>query len=60
MLAGLATRRHQAAAEPVGSKINQTARATSKSAVSRRFVAATRKALGASCPGIWPSSRWLR
>ena len=46
MLAGLATRRHQAAAEPVGSKINQTARATSKSAVSRRLVAATGKALG--------------
>jgi putative transposase len=47
MLAGLATRRHRAAAEPVGSKVNQTARATSKSAVSRRFVAATHKALGA-------------
>jgi putative transposase len=46
MLAGLATRRHQAAAEPVGSKVNQTARATSKSAVSGRFVAATGKALG--------------
>jgi putative transposase len=46
MLAGLATRRHQAAAEPVGGKVNQTARATSKSAVSRRFVAATRRALG--------------
>ena len=46
MLAGLATRRHQAAAEPVGSKVNQTALATSKSAVSRRFVAGTRKALG--------------
>jgi putative transposase len=47
MLAGLATRRHQAAAEPVGSKVNQTARATSKSAVSRRFVTATSKALDA-------------
>jgi putative transposase len=46
MLAGLAIRRHQAAAEPVGSKVNQTARATSKSAVSRRVVAATGKALG--------------
>jgi putative transposase len=46
MLAGLATRRHQAAAEPVGTKVNQTALATSKSAVSRRFVAATHKALG--------------
>jgi len=46
MLAGLATRRHQAAAEPVGTKVNQTALATSKSAVSRRFVAATHKTLG--------------
>jgi putative transposase len=46
MLAGLATRRHQAAAEPVGTKVNQTALATSKSAISRRFVAATHKTLG--------------
>jgi putative transposase len=46
MLAGLATRRHQAAAEPVGTAVQQAALATSKSAVSRRFVAATRKALG--------------
>jgi putative transposase len=46
MLAGLATRRHQAAAEPVGTKVNQTALATSKPAISRRFVAATHKTLG--------------
>jgi putative transposase len=46
MLAGLATRRHQAAAEPVGTAVQQAARATSKSAVSRRFIAATGKALG--------------
>jgi putative transposase len=45
MLAGLATRRHTQAAEPVGAAVEQTASATSKSAVSRRFVAQTSKAL---------------
>jgi putative transposase len=45
MLAGLATRRHRAAGEPVGAAIQATARATSKSAVSRRFVAQTARAL---------------
>lgn len=45
MLAGVATRRHVDVAEPVGADIEQRARSTSKSAVSRRFVAATKKAL---------------
>jgi putative transposase len=45
MLAGLATRRHRAAGEPVGAQVEQQARSTSKSAVSRRFVAQTSKAL---------------
>lgn len=45
MLAGLATRRHTAAAEPVGSDIEESASATSRSAISRRFVAQTRTAL---------------
>jgi putative transposase len=45
MLAGLATRRHRQAAEPVGAMVQQSATATSKSAVSRRFVAQTAKAL---------------
>jgi putative transposase len=45
MLAGLATRRHRAANEPVGSAVEQEARSTSKSSVSRRFVAKTKKAL---------------
>jgi putative transposase len=45
MLQGLATRRHAAAGEPVGAAIQAEARATSKSAVSRRFVAQTAKAL---------------
>ena len=45
MLAGLSTRRYQVGLEPVGQRVEQTARATSKSAVSRRFVAATETAL---------------
>jgi transposase-like protein len=45
MLAGLATRRHTAAAEPVGHDVEQAASATSRSAVSRRFVAQTKTAL---------------
>src|SRR3954464_400687 len=45
MLAGLATRRHVKAAEPVGAQVQQQATATSRSAVSRRFIAATKTAL---------------
>jgi transposase-like protein len=45
MLAGVATRRHRAVGEPVGAAVQATARSTSKSAVSRRFVAQTTKAL---------------
>lgn len=46
MLAGLATRRHARAGEPVGERVLATAKATSRSAVSRRFVKATQTALG--------------
>jgi putative transposase len=45
MLAGLSTRRYPVGLEPVGAKVEATARSTSKSAVSRRFVAATQAAL---------------
>jgi putative transposase len=45
MLAKLSTRRYQAGLEPVGAAVEQTATGTSKSAVSRRFVAATERAL---------------
>ena len=45
MLAGVATRRHETVAEPVGAELDKAARATSKSAVSRRFVKATEQAL---------------
>jgi putative transposase len=45
MLAKLSTRRYRAGLEPVGSQVEQTATGTSKSAISRRFVAATEHAL---------------
>jgi putative transposase len=45
MLAGLSSRRYRAGLEPAGETVEQAAAATSKSAVSRRFVAATETAL---------------
>jgi putative transposase len=46
MLAGLSTRRYAPAGlEPVGAQVTETAKSTSKSAVSRRFVASTETAL---------------
>jgi putative transposase len=45
MLAKLSCRRYQAGLEPVGTSVQRTASATSKSAVSRRFVARTEHAL---------------
>jgi putative transposase len=45
MMAKLSTRRYGAGLEPVGDDVEATARSTSKSAVSRRFVAATERAL---------------
>jgi putative transposase len=47
MLAGLSTRHYPAGLEPVGTRTEQSATATSRSAVSRRFVAATETALAA-------------
>jgi hypothetical protein len=46
MLAGLSTRRYPVGLEPVGQRVERSARSTSTSAVSRRFVAATETALG--------------
>jgi putative transposase len=46
MLAKLSTRRYHHGLEPVGSGVEHTATGTSRSAVSRRFVAATEHALG--------------
>jgi transposase-like protein len=45
MLAGLSTRRYAVGLEPVGQQVAETSCATSKSAVSRRFVAITETAL---------------
>ena len=45
MLAGLSTRRYAVGLEPVGEQVAETSSATSKSAVSRRFVAMTETAL---------------
>ena len=45
MLGGLSTRRYPVGLEPVGSGVAQAASGTSKSAVSRRFVAMTHTAL---------------
>jgi len=46
MLAGLSTRRYPVGLEPVGQQVTDKARSTSKSAVSRKFVAMTETALG--------------
>lgn len=46
MLAGVSTRQYPAALEPVGQGVEATASSTSRSAVSRRFVAMTETALG--------------
>jgi putative transposase len=45
MLAGLSTRHYPVGLEPIGQRVEQRATSTSKSAVSRRFVAATETAL---------------
>jgi putative transposase len=46
MLAGVSTRRYRRTQEPVGTGVEQTARSTSRSAVSRSFVERTRRSLG--------------
>lgn len=45
MLAGVSTRRYRRTAEPVGNEVEQRARSTSKSSVSRTFIERTRGAL---------------
>ena len=47
MLAGLSTRRYRVGLQPVGQKVAETCAATSKSAVSGKFVAMTETALAA-------------
>jgi len=45
MLAGLSTRRYPVGLEPVGQQVDESCSATSKSAISRKFVAMTETAL---------------
>jgi len=45
MLVGVSTRRYARTGEPVGSEVDEVARSTSKSAVSREFVSRTREHL---------------
>jgi transposase-like protein len=59
MLAGISTRRYPVALEPVGGAIEQAATSTSKSAVSRRFVAATAERLAELCNRRLDDQRWL-
>lgn len=59
MLAGLSTRRYQAALEPVGTEVEAQAEGTSRSAVSRRFVAATAERLAQFRSRPLHDRRWL-
>jgi putative transposase len=46
MLAGVSTRRYRRTQEPVGAEVEQAARSTSRSSVSRTFIERTRRSLG--------------
>lgn len=58
MLAGISTRKYPVTLEPVGEAVEQTATSTSKSAVSRRFVAATAERLAELCARPLDQTRW--
>ncbi len=59
MLAGLSTRRYGVGLEPVGEQVEAAASGTSKSAVSRRFVAATAERLSELLARPLGDERWL-
>jgi putative transposase len=59
MLAGLSTRRYPAGLEPVGEQVDTQACGTSKSAISRRFVAATAERLAELLARRLEDRRWL-
>ena len=59
MLAGLSTRRYPAALEPVGEQTDGRAKATSKSSVSRQFVAATAERLEQLLSARLDEDRWV-
>jgi putative transposase len=58
MLAGVSTRRYARTGEPVGIEIDELARSTSKSAVSREFVSRTRENLIELMSSRWRISVW--
>lgn len=58
MLAGISTRKYPVALEPVGEQVERSATSTSKSAVSRRFVAATAERLAELCARPLNQARW--
>ena len=59
MLAGLSTRRYPAALEPVGEQTDEQAKATSKSSMSRAFVAATAERLEQLLSAPLDDERWV-
>jgi transposase-like protein len=59
MLAGLSGRRYERALEPVGDAVDAAATGTSQSAVSRRFVTATKERLGEFRARPLDDQRWL-
>jgi putative transposase len=59
MLAGLSGRRYERALEPVGDAVDAAATGTSQSAVSRRFVAATKERLAEFRARPLDDQRWL-
>jgi len=58
MLAGVSTRRYRRTQEPIGATVEQAARSTSKSSVSRAFVERTREALGELMARRLDESAW--
>jgi hypothetical protein len=59
MLTGMSTRAYQSVLEPAGPHVDQAPSATSKSAVSRRFVETTRVRLEEFCSRPLGDRRWL-
>jgi putative transposase len=59
MLAGLSTRRYERALEPVGAEVVEESSSTSRSSVSRRFVAATAARLAEFRSRPLDDAKWL-
>jgi putative transposase len=59
MMAGLSTRRYEKALEPVGTEVTKKSSSTSRSSVSRRFVAATAERLAEFRSRPLDDAKWL-